>query len=97
MVQEFPPTFPKLGVEQAINVMVMNGLQRLEKLMSGMKKPGLIFRRQRLEILKPPPPNTSELGVFHEWLGHIPQRRGGCVHGRDTRNSSAAPQLHGEI
>src|SRR3954452_1870402 len=43
MVQQFPPTFPKLGIEQAVNVMIMNRLEGLQKLVRRMKKARLIF------------------------------------------------------
>src|ERR1700748_1809596 len=71
MMQQLTPSFPQLSVEQAVNIMVMNRLHRLEKLMSRMEEPRLIFPGQCIEIFKPDPPESRQFRVLHEGLRHI--------------------------
>src|SRR6266480_7425070 len=43
MVQEVAPTGPKLWIEQTVNVMVMNRLERFQELMGRVKKARLLI------------------------------------------------------
>src|SRR3954462_2660412 len=63
--KKFEPTLPELGVEQSIDIMIMDRLERFQELMGRMKKARLIFRRKRVEILQTDPPNPRELRIFH--------------------------------
>src|SRR3954447_23539827 len=67
MLEEIAPTLPELFIQQSIHVMVMDRLQGLQKLVGGVKKSSLVFRRQGLKIFQADSPKPAELRVFHEW------------------------------
>src|SRR5881409_1391106 len=69
MLEKVAPALPELFVEQSIDVVVMDRLESLEKLMGSVKEPRLIFRRKSVEIFQTDPPDPAKLGIFHEWLG----------------------------
>src|SRR5213075_289588 len=70
MVQKVAPTGPKLRIEETVNVMVMNRFERFQELMGRVEKARLLIGRKRLEIFQAGPPDTCQLGVFHERLCH---------------------------
>ena len=52
MLKKTAPTLPDLFVHQAIDMVEMNRLVGLEKLVGGMEKTRLVLRGQRLQIFQ---------------------------------------------
>jgi hypothetical protein len=52
MPKKFLPAKPELFIHQPVQLVKVNRLERLEKLVGGMKKTGLILWRERLEVLQ---------------------------------------------
>ncbi|PYL26507.1 MAG: hypothetical protein DMF37_01870 [Verrucomicrobia bacterium] len=55
--------------------MKMNCLERLQELVSRVKKARPFFDREGPNVFQADPPDAFQLCVFHQWFGHIAQ---GC-------------------
>jgi hypothetical protein len=97
MSQKFLPAAPELFVHQTVEIVKVNRLERLEKLVGGVKKTSLILRRERSKVLQASPPDARHVGIFHKGVGHIPDRRGGGVLSGHPRDASAPVHLYAEI
>ena len=97
MPKKFLPATPELFIHQPVDVMKVNRLERLEKLVGGMKETGLILGGERLEVLQTRSPNARHFGIFHERVCHLPDRRRGGILGRYPGDARAAVHFFGEI
>src|SRR5436190_15113002 len=94
---QIPPTAPVLFVHQTILEVQVNRFHCLQELESDMVEPGPIVWRQRIDIVKPNPPNPAKLGIFAELFCHIAQSARCCILRRELGHPRTAVHLHGQI
>lgn len=97
MPQQLLPAVPELFVHQAVDMVKVNRLERLEKLVRGVEEPRLVFPRQALDFFQPGAPDARHLRVFHEGLGHFPDGRCGRILRGDPGDACAAVHFLGQI
>src|SRR4029077_15457238 len=97
VLKETAPPLPDLLVHQAIDMVKMNRLEFLEKLIGGMKKKCLLFRGQRLQIFKTYSPYAGQVGILGKRSRHFTECRCRGVLRGQLCYSCAAMHLKGEI
>ena len=97
MPKKFLPAVPELFIHQPVEMVKVNRLERLEKLVGGVKETGLILRGERFEVLQTRSPDARHFRIFHERIGHLPDRRGRGILGRYPGDAGAAVNFFGEI
>jgi hypothetical protein len=97
MPKHFLPAAPELFIHQPVEMVKVNRLERLEKLVGGVKETSLIFRGECLEVLQTRSPDSRHIRIFHERVCDVPDRRGRGVLGRYPGYARAAVHLYAEI
>ena len=77
--------------------MKMNRFERFQELVSCVKETRLILGGECAEIFQTYSPDSFQLRVFHEGLGHIAQGSGGGVLRGQLRHARAPVHLNAEI
>src|ERR1700719_752870 len=97
VLKKTAPSLPDLVVHQAIDMVKMDRLECLEKLIGRMKKACLLFRGQRLQIFKTYSPHASQVGILSKRSRHLTECRCRGVLRGQLCYSCAAMHLDGEI
>src|SRR5437867_7245323 len=97
VLEKTAPSLPDLFVHHAVDVMKMDRLECLEKLIGRMKKAGLLFCRQGRQIFKTDSPDAGEVSVLSKRSGYLTKRRRGGVLRRQLCHAGTAMHLNGEI
>ena len=69
--QQTAPSLKDLLVHQAMDMVKMNRLECLEKLITGMKEARLLLRRQRLQIFQTGSPHSGQFGILSKRSCHL--------------------------
>src|SRR5262245_21284621 len=97
MAEKSMPPFPALFIHQPVNIMKVNRLQHVQKLVASMEKAAPLFNRKRADILQANPPDSLHFRVLHERFSHIAQ--GGCrgVLRSELRDTGASMDLQRQV
>ena len=71
MLKKTAPSLPDLLVHYAMDMMKMDRLECLEKLIASVKKASLLLRWQRLQIFKTSSPHSGQVGILSQWSCHL--------------------------
>jgi len=71
MLKKTAPSLPDLLVHYAMDMMKMDRLECLEKLVASVKKACLLLRWQRLQIFQTSSPHPGQLGILSQWARHL--------------------------
>src|ERR1700704_7107810 len=79
MLKKTAPSLPDLLVHQAIDMVKVDRLECLEKLIGGMEEGRPLLRRKSLQIFKAFSPNSGKVGILSERSRYLTERRGSGI------------------
>ena len=91
------PALKQLFVHQSINIMIMNRLERFQKLIGSVKKTRPLLDRERADVFQTNPPDSFHFSVLHERFGDLAQSCCRGVLGCKLGHTRASMDLHREV